>query len=659
MLGYALLAEDWSSADQICQLHSLDYYYLNICGVTAARGRVTDMSVAAADTLQDLMRQWNQLDLATAWNEAWVESSPDEPVAWERLGEVKFLQSDWIGAAEACAQANNLYNTYTSGPAERDQPNNRLENWSNGRLRNMSGPGWALLRQASAERQQDHWKSATALLDLVSQAQVPFDSQWPAGFEHFSQDDAQLLNMYVEMERGQLASDQADHQETIARMEASIALRDSFWQPVVTGAQEQAISLAYFKLGDYQAALDWAEQALAADPFSPLYQEAVADARRALGQATPSSADPTAEPAGVTTNPETTPDEADPGSDRSELIAAYRQSLDLDPSLFSSWNNLGVLLAQDGQAAAAAQAFQQAVRLLPDYAIAWFNLGALEADQPGLGAFLLSQGALGRAGALDSGWKNQDPELSFDNEVYASGLDVSKPIPADWQLAQTVRANTPVVTAGLVFVLLLRVGKELSQSLFTERLAQRSLKRGAHPRLSALTRLRRPAAITSLVSAAALLWVVGPNGWRETVLVGLGAVVLLGWHAFAPRLLAAGRDAGHQAFPLASLLTLGLAPFGLGFTPPAPLAADHAPAAVRRSGIAALTVLTLALAALAAVTAVPATRATALAGVLVLSSALIPFPPLDGGRLQTKRRTELAISLLLLVATIAVALKLI
>ena len=35
------------------------------------------------------------------------------------------------------------------------------------------------------------------------------------------------------------------------------------------------------------------------------------------------------------------------------MIASYRAAVELDPTLFSSWNNLGVLLAQDGQAGAA------------------------------------------------------------------------------------------------------------------------------------------------------------------------------------------------------------------------------------------------------------------------------------------------------------------
>ncbi|MDR0415902.1 MAG: tetratricopeptide repeat protein, partial [Propionibacteriaceae bacterium] len=142
-------------------------------------------------------------------------------------------------------------------------------------------------------------------------------------------------------------------------------------------------------------------------------------------------------------------------------MATYQAALDLDPSLFSSWNNLGVLLAQDGQAEAAADAFKHAIQAVPDYSYAWFNLGVVAAGQSGFRAFVLSQGALGKAGALDADWKGQDPVLAFDDEVYQSGLDVSKPIPPDWHLAQSVRSNTPVITVGLVLMVLWRLGRDL------------------------------------------------------------------------------------------------------------------------------------------------------------------------------------------------------
>jgi tetratricopeptide (TPR) repeat protein len=656
-VGYAVLARDWSAAAEMCRQGEVWDRTIALCQVASASGELGAISVAAADAMQDLMRYWSQLDQATAWNQAWTETSPSEPTAWERLGETRFLQGNWAGAAEASTRAAELY---SHGTVDME--------WSGSMsLRNMSGPGWALLREASAQRQQAHYGNNASQLEAAHSAQDDFDlTHAPPGVDGDPVgDDLLLLSMYAQLERGQVAYAQEDYEDTISSMTASIELRDSFWRPVKTGAQEQAISLANFKLGNYQEALDWANQALDADPFSPLYQETAADARRALsGEPEPGpeiSGSPAQDGSGasVPTAPGSERDQDAAGSEeQADVIAAYQAALEMDPTLFSSWNNLGVLLAQDGQTESAADAFKRAIRAVPDYSYAWFNLGALEANQPGFAAFLLSQGALGRAGQLDSSWKGKDPVLAFDDEVYQSGLDVSKPIPNDWHLTQTVRANTPVITAGLVLMLLWRLGRDLAKTIFTERFAQGALGRaGRRGRWAVLTQMRWPAVVTAGVSLAALPWITGVRGWREAAGVGVCAAVLLGWHALAPKLLRAGREVSHRSFPLGSLVTAILAPFGLGFTPPAPVAGgDEGPVAARRAGVVALGVVTVLFAVVAVATAVPTARAASVAGVLVVSSAMIPFHPLDGARIQTRRWAEVAITTLLLAATAAVAL---
>ncbi|MDR1119272.1 MAG: tetratricopeptide repeat protein [Bifidobacteriaceae bacterium] len=664
-ITYAVLGEDWAAARDLCGQSEWGGPGL-LCLVASADEQVTSMSAEAADSLQDFMRQWGQLDRATAWNEAWAEAVPTEPRAWERLGEVWFLQGDWGSAAVASGRAVEAYvgTGRSFGYLELDS---------------MTGTGWARLRQASAERHQDQFDRALSILDEWPDAQAYFNGCVRGSCEGEGMQDSQLAAQYGELERGQIAYAEEDYEGAIEAMQASISLRDSFWKPVKTGAQEQAISLAYFKLGNYKEALDWANLALEADPFSPLYQEAVADAQRGLGGTaedgdageTDSGAGSGETDDGAGAGDGGNGDEAGEGEetasgggdqqgggDRGELIAAYRAAVDLDPTLFSSWNNLGVLLAQDGQARAAGDAFRRAIQAVPDYGYAWFNLGALEAGQPGLKAFLVSQGALGKAGALDPGWKGKDPVLTFDDEVYESGLDVSKPIPEGWRLAQTVRSNTPVITAGLVLMLLWRLGRDVGKTLFTERFAQGALGRArGRGRWAELTAARWPALVTAAISLAALLWVTGASGWREAAIVGACAAALLGWHALAPRLLKAGRGLAHRSFPLASLVTAVLAPFGLGFTPPAPLAGgDDSPVATRRAGVAALGAVTVLFAAVAAATAVPTARAAAVAGVLVVSSAMIPFHPLDGARIQARRWAEVAIMAALLAATAAVAL---
>ncbi|MDR0415903.1 MAG: hypothetical protein LBH76_01030 [Propionibacteriaceae bacterium] len=133
------------------------------------------------------------------------------------------------------------------------------------------------------------------MLTEIYSAQSSFHTWQHASFAGGDDDDLLLLAMYLNLEKGQVAYAQHDYEGTISAMKDSIAWRNEFRQ-AGAGAQEQVLSLSYFRLGDYQAALDWANAALQADPFSPLYQEAVADARRALGGGADPEAGPTAEP---------------------------------------------------------------------------------------------------------------------------------------------------------------------------------------------------------------------------------------------------------------------------------------------------------------------------------------------------------------------------
>jgi hypothetical protein len=112
----------------------------------------------------------------------------------------------------------------------------------------------------------------------------------------------------------------------------------------------------------------------------------------------------------------------------------------------------------------------------------------------------------------------------------------------------------------------------------------------------------------------------------------------------------------HVSFLPASFVTLILAPFGLGFAPPPPLADTGATAAVRRSGVIVLGVVALTYCLSAWTTAVPVARTCATAALILLSSALVPITPLDGAHLGLKKWADLAITLALAVFTLLFAL---
>ena|GEM_PF-3371943 len=653
----AIIAEDWDEGTVICaNFNPGEWPGANKrCDVIHARGQISELSDMTLDYLQDMYRRLGYLGKAKDLTLQWSQQRNGVPEAHERLGEILFLLGDYPASASASGMARLAY-ARSYGWACSGDPSDQCS---------ATGPGWATLREAAAGRMSDSGESDEALLSSAPNLQF--------GFAFDSQGDSNLLWIYIHMEIAQLAFERQDYQGAISFMMDSIMIRDSesisyFGNPprAVNGAQEQLISVSYFALGDYQSSLDWAEKALACDPYNPLYLEAKADAQRALGGATP-------------TEPIDPDDPDDPGQQtdsRQEWIDSYEQVLSIDPSLFSSWNNLGVLHAQMGNTRQAENAFKQAIQARPDYGLAWFNLGAVKARHFGPRSFLYAQGALGKAGQLDPGLKGQNPVVTFDDEVYSSDTDVSKPIPADWKYSKTMRSNPVPLTASMILIIVGRLAWTLGKSFFSERWATGALRtwRTKPGFLANLTRWGPHPIITTLITLGALLWLSSVSGLLETMIAGTIAVALLALHSFLPK-LAQPSMAGyptptinHESSPAASAITLLLAPFGLGFAPPAPMKThqglytdptnpqhDWAPVMVRRMGVIGVGTATLLVGVVASFTAVPLARVATLMGIILLSSALVPVNPLDGARLGLKRWIELVLTVLLIaVATLHV-----
>jgi tetratricopeptide (TPR) repeat protein len=605
--------------------------------VTTVAGAPSDLQ----DKVQNLLRRFGRLEEAATVVTQWTAAQPTSGLAWERLGEIYFLQERWAESLDASVKATGIYDR--TGAAK-DSYNPKVNRCDRG---DFTGPGWVELREAATARKMGEYRQALAALGHAT-------TNMPVQCESSGLDG----RLYLPLEHGQLAYLQEDYESALHFMTEA-----SEQQVGERGAAEQGASLSAFALGRYEEALSWAQQALIIDPYNPLYQEAVADAQRALGQDSPPSSQDestgptrTVDPNGSTAAGPATTEEP---STRADLIAIYQASLDLDPTLFSSWNNMGVLLAQEGEVGQAKEAFEQAIAVMPDYAWAWHNLGVVEAGQFGLTHFLRSQGALGIANNLNTSFKNADPVLTFDDNVYQSGLDVSKAIPPDWRLANTVRTTPSLLTIGLVIIIVLRVAWDLGKDWIAgtgAAKAMSSLRTSRHwPRW--LTGRIHPM-MTALVSLAALVWLTGPAGLGETIAVVASAGALLGLHTVIPHILSDTPASDHTSSLPASVVTAVLAPFGLGFAPPAPLAGvnDQAPTKVRWAGPISLAAMSVVFAGLAIATGVPITRALAMGALLVLSSALVPVHPLDGSRIDLGRWADLAVTLALAGGTILIAL---
>ena len=299
--------------------------------------------------------------------------------------------------------------------------------------------------------------------------------------------------------------------------------------------------------------------------------------------------------------------EAQRTTDKPAAIAAYRTALKADPTLFSTWNNLGVLLFQEGDRGAAREAFEKAVELRPGYATGWFNLGVAGSDASDPAGFLKAQGAMGKATRLDGRFRDADRAPAFDEEVYDSGLDLSRPIPDDWKLVKTSRSRPSLIGLGLLLLVLFRIGWALGSDWVVGRGLERAIGGGlrTHPRVRRAFEAR-PSALWTSRQLAALLFLSGSSGRGETGFLLVLLSALLAAHALAPRLLSPGTPLRQASFVPASVIAVLLALPGLGFGAAGPIAEDANAlgVAVRTAGVVVLGVVTVVLGVVAWATAV-------------------------------------------------------
>jgi cellulose synthase operon protein C len=310
-----------------------------------------------------------------------------------------------------------------------------------------------------------------------------------------------------------------------------------------------------------------------------------------------------------------------------------QRALASDPGEFPAANDLGVELAREHHDSAAEAALRQAIGAYPGYALGWFNLGVLEGQRGPL-HLLASQGALAKAFTLDPTLKDRHHELTIDGKVYRTALDLSKPLPPRWSLADTQQAVALPAT-GLLTVLLLALGLARSSSRGGTELAKHWLK----PIAAQLARIRGPKwvqrpywGVAATAIAFVLTYLRHADSTTEMAGYALGVVILTGAAMYARLAIAARTKVATTQTSWLPGVAFGLTTGAIGF-PWAPLPVVKTSVESPRIHLAApLTVaaLSLLLFVESAWLNVPLTQAFAVAALVMAGSTLLPIDPLDG-----------------------------
>jgi len=316
------------------------------------------------------------------------------------------------------------------------------------------------------------------------------------------------------------------------------------------------------------------------------------------------------------------------------LAADYdRRALQSDPGAFPAANDLGVELARQHHESAAVAALRQAVGADPSYALGWFNLGVLEGRRGPL-HLPAAQGAFAKSFALDPTLKDRRHDLTIDASVYRTALDLSKPLPPRWSLAETQKA-VPIATAGLLAALLLGFGLARSASPGGTDLAKQWLE-PLGERLDGvrgLTRLKHPAwAVIATVATFLFAYLHHASGPTEVAAYVLGVLVLTGAAMYARIAIAARANVATTQTSWLPGMAFGLVTGIIGL-PWAPLpVVKTSPESTRVHLAAPLTVaaLSVVLFVESAWLGVPLTQSLAVVALVMAGSTLLPIKPLDG-----------------------------
>jgi len=563
--------------------------------------------VVLLDARQNLWRFARDLERAGRVTSEWTRVAPGSRIAFDRAGEVAFLDADYGRAARLFGVAARLARSASGA-------------WTAAEAEELLKRGTAL---AFARRHAEALTELREADDVASRVhaierRADGDTEVPASISYNAR--LQSAEVLLRLRRYQDALEQ--YEAARGRDLYDVGPRGGLRRPEVLHNNE---ALVRIQLGSAAAALVSLRRALDADPLNPIFLQNRGFALRKLGRLDASA-------------------------------AAYQAALTSDPTLYPAWNDLGVVLARQGRLERAVAAFRRAVGAEPSYALGWFNLG-VALERRGLRHAVAAEGAYGRAFRADPDLRGHARTFVPDDDTYFTTLDLSRPLPPKWEFARA-QERTPVAVAGLALALLF--GLQFGRTALTPGLG-RDARRWLELGRDALAKL--PGVFTSVTAWAAVgvtlivfllpLLRSGEATLASVLLLGLGVLALVAVVLRSRVLVArrAGITVRQRGWTPGMAVGLGAAAFGLGWAPLPVVESDRPVPAVHWIGPLTMGVAALGLLALGVGLEVPTTRALGTAALVMTASLLTPLEPLDGGYVA-KGAAGLAAGLAVLAAAV-------
>jgi len=545
----------------------------------------------AAQDRWRVSREWSKAGAMTA---IWRSVDPEDPAAWDRSGEVAFNQGDFAGARDFFQEAARLLADSQDGSEILREGDSQFDIQQQRTIE--------AIKLGVTEARLGDTTGAKSLLSKASLVKEEYGSV----VAHSAWTQLGDLDMATSDWEGAITAYSNAVNLIKDPFTASDGAKTSYvWAGNAHGMQENNLALALYKVGRSSEAEVMARKALEWDPANPIYLDTAAFVLQ--------------------------------GTDHErDAIAVYQRALEFDPTLFEAWNNLGVLLVHSGESPEAIGAFRMAVGLRPGYASGWHNLGTALSIGTSFQHFVESQGALARATLLDRAYSDSEPSVAFDEMIYDSGLDVSKPIPANWALATAARE--PLHPFTLLMAILL--GLSLVAAAFKDQLSGKVWE-GLVARTQKLkVRIpgRLPVAVGIIAAVLVELWCLpsGSGGPWWMLSIGLGTAALVGLVPSLRTVMGRGGDAVHQFSwsPFLAVSVLG-GLLGLGFSPMSAMTdGPTEQRTVRLWGLIGLGAGVCVAIGSTLVSGNPIARLLALVGIASWGAQVFPIAPMDGAHLS-------------------------